>query len=231
VVEDSVALTFSQQKYRLETGIPRILQYTAVLGITGRLEASLHSFSPRKVAYALGNVDPVNTVATIYAAGNTPGVDWYTAVDFATAPGGLKVGDVVVAAATSPGLVTSDNEAEVSSFGVGVNTLTVYFTSPGFPTQIGTGWSLAKVLMVAQPLGSSKQKSYHVIGVADTIDGYQVVHDMQMARVADGDQQHAFRPTENARAMLRFDLLGYSVSRYAPDSELVVAERFWFGKE
>jgi hypothetical protein len=39
------------------------------------------------------------------------------------------------------------------------------------------------------------------------------------------------RPAALRRARLRSDLLGYGVDRYAPDSQFVVAERFWFGND
>jgi len=235
VVEDSVNLTFSRDIYQLQTGLPRVLQYSAVVGISGRLEATFHSFSQRTMAYAMGNVDPVNTVSTVYGTtidSGAWGLSSYTQIS-ANTPGigTILVGDVIVTAATSPALLTTDNEAEVNSIGTGVNSMVLYFTSPGFLTKPQTSWFFAKLTGVALPAGTSKQKEYHILGVADTLDGYQVVHDMQKVRVGGGDMNDAFRPTENGRVQGRWELLGYQVSRYAPDTELVVAERFWFPKD
>jgi len=230
VVEDSSTLTFTKELFQLQVGLPRILAYSAVIGISGKVEVQFNSFSQRVMAYAMGNVDPVNTMSSIYVTyaataqqntlivANTPGF------------GGLVVGDVIITAATSPALTTTDNEAEINSIGTGADTLILYFTSPGFPTVPNTGWFFAKLTSVAVPAGTSKQKEYHLIGIADTIDGYQVIHDMQKARVGAGDMQDAFRPTENGRIQARWELFGYTTTRYLPDTELVVAERFWFPK-
>lgn len=234
VVEDSANLTISRELFQLMGGIPRVLQYSAVIGITGRLEIIFHSISNRQMAYAMGNVDPVNTVSTIYGtaiASGAWGLSTYTQISANTPgfnPAGVLVGDVIVTASSSSALLTTDNEAEVNSIGTGANTMVLYFTSPGFVTKPETSWFFAKLTSVAVPAGTAKQKEYHIIGVADTIDGYQIVHDMQKLRVGAGDMQQAFRPTENGRIQGRWELFGYPVTRYLPDTELVVAERFWF---
>lgn len=232
VLEDSAALTISRNLFQLMGGIPRVLQYSAVIEITGRLEIVFHSISNRQMAYAMGNVDPVNVVNTIFATSINSaawGLSDYTTIA-ANTPGfgGILVGDVIVTASTSSALLLTDNEAEVSSIGIGINTLTLFFTSPGFPTKPETSWFFSKLKSTAVPAGTAKQKEYHIIGVADTIDGYQIIHDMQKARVGGGDMQQAFRPTENGRIQGRWELFGYPVTRYLPDTELVVAERFWF---
>lgn len=224
VVEDSVNLTTSRELFELQTGLPRVLQYSAVVGVSGLLEFQLHSFSPRRMAYALGNVDPVAEVNTIFTISNTD-VPTLTQVVLATTHG-IVAGDVIVTSATSPGLLTTDNEAEVTS----VSSLTLTLTSPGLLALPSTGWFVSKLKQIAQPFGTSKVKEFHILGVADTIDGFQVVHDLQKARPAAGDMQDAFKPTENGKVQARFQLLGYQTSRYGADTELIVAERFWFPK-
>lgn len=226
VVEDQVSLTINRELFQLQTGLPRVLQYSAVVGVGGRLEVQFHSFSPRKMAYALGNVDPVTDVNTIVAMGNT--AQGYTTVVLGAEIPTLKVGDVLVTATSTAGIATTDNEAEVSSIGTGASSLTVHLTSPGFVTAPNTTWFIGKVTQVKQPFGTSKIKEFAILGVADTIDGYQVVHHMAKARVAPGDMQDAFRPTENGRIQGRWDLYGYNVAGYGADTELIVGERFWY---
>lgn len=228
VVEDQVSLTLTKELFQLQTGIPRVLQYSAVIGVSGRLEVLFHSFSQRVMAYAMGNVDPQNTVNTIVTLASS--AQQYTQIALANAIPGVTIGDVLVTHTTTTGIATTDNEAEVNSIGTGATSLTIYLTSPGFLDIPATGGFVGKLTMVAVPAGTSKQKEYHILGVADTIDGYQVVHDMQKARVGAGDMQEGFRPTENQRIQGRWELFGYNVSRYPPDTELVVAERFWFPK-
>lgn len=145
VVEDQVTLTFTREIFQLETGIPRVLQYSAVTGLRGRLEAQFHTISNTVMAYILSNVDPRSITG-------------------------------------------------------------------------GTGVAF----------GTSKQKEWHILGVADCIDGQQVVHDMQKARAGGGDMQDAFRPTQNGRIQGRWELFGYESTDYGADTELIVMERFYF---
>jgi len=231
VVEDSVTLTFSKEAFELYTGIPRVLQYTAIVALSGRLEVQFHSFSPRKMAYALGNVDPVNYFATIYALHANTAQNYDQITVNTPGYGGLKVGDVMIAAPTTPDLSTTDNEAEIASFGTGANTLQINMTAPGFPTKPETNWFVAKLTQVAQPFGTVKIKEFHILGVADTIDGYQIVHDLAKARVGAGDFQDGFRPTENAKIQAVWSLLGYKTNRYEGTEHLIIGERFWFPKE
>lgn len=230
VVEDSVTLTFTKDLYQLQVGIPRVLSYSAVVGLSGRVEVTFNSFSQRVMAYAMGNVDPVNTFSTIYLTHTNTAQENTKVIVNTPGYGGLAVGDVLITTSTTPALATTDNEAELASIGTGADTLILYFTSPGFPTTPNTGWFIAKLTSVAVPAGTSKQKEYHLIGIADTIDGYQLIHDMQKVRVGAGDMQDAMRPTENGRIQARWELFGYTTTRYQPDSELVVAEKFWFPK-
>jgi hypothetical protein len=55
VVEDSVTVTMSREKYQLITGLPRVIQYQAIMGVTGKIEFSLWSNSYHKVQFALGS--------------------------------------------------------------------------------------------------------------------------------------------------------------------------------
>lgn len=227
VVEDSVALTVSREVFSLPTGIPRILQYQAVLGLTGRFQAVLHSNSPRKVAYGLGNTDAVNTLDnSIQTVSNTV-VPSYTQVMLSNSPAAaLNVGDLVVADSSATTLTVSDNETYVTSISGG----TIYLSSPGFPTLPMTGWKFSKVTSVKQPYGTALIKQYRVLGVADFIDGIQVVHDLQKAQIGGGDYTETLRPTENARVIVNFALLGYSASGYEGSNHLVLGERFFFPK-
>lgn len=232
VVEDSVTLTISREKFTLLTGLPKVLQYSAVTGVSGRMEAQFHSYSNRTMTYANASVDAVNFVATIFPLWTTTS-QFNTALVITTNWGTqYVVGDVLLTSTTTPTILSTDNEAEVNSVGVlaGANSVNIYFTSPGFPDTPNTSWFVAKLTGVVVPAGTSKQKEYHIVGVSDSIDGYQLIHDMQKARGAAGDMQDAMRPTENGKVQARWELYGYATSRYLPDTELIVMERFWFPK-
>lgn len=230
VVEDQVNLTLSREIFQLSLGIPRVLRYSAVTGVSGRIEAQFHSISHRVLNYAMGNIDPINTVRTIYVtvpSSGGQGLSDHTTLVSSGAFGGILPGDVIVTAATSGGLLGTDNEAQVNSIGAAANTVVIYLKSPGFLTKPETNWFFAKLSSVVLPAGTSSIKEFHMIGVADTIDGFQLVHDMQKVRVAAGDMQDAMRPTENGRIQARWDLFGYTKT-YSGIDHLVVAEKFWF---
>lgn len=227
VVEDSTRLRVSRETYRLETGLPRVLQYQAVVGLAGQIVTVLHSMRPRKLQYALGNVRPVNTLDSTIITLSSTVVPTHTAVTLANSPGSpLFVGDEVVVHSNASTLVVSDIEARVSS----ISGATVYLTSPGFPDLPSTGWFFSKVFAVKQPFGTSRIRQFAVLGVADFIDGMQVVHHMQKAQVGAGDIEDAFSPGQEGRVQVTLDLLGYTVSGYEGSNHLVVAERYFFPK-
>lgn len=222
VVEDSPTLTVSRTKFELRTGIPQILRYQAVMGVDGRFSVLLHSASPRKVQYAMGNFDAVNMVITTpWPVVSTPAPS-KTQVTLSVSPAAaIAVGDYIVTSAGS--IITSQNEAIVSS----INALTLYFTSPGFPSTPAIDDKVAKITGVRVPAGSSQLKHYHLLGVADFIDGSQIVHEFQDV-MPGGEWSESIRPTENPRVQLNYDALGYTTTTYGSTSELIVMERFWF---
>jgi hypothetical protein len=55
VVEDSPTVTVSRTKYKLETGLPKLIQYESIVGVSGKIEFQLFSNSFHKVQFALGN--------------------------------------------------------------------------------------------------------------------------------------------------------------------------------
>ncbi len=55
VVEDSPTVTISRTKYKLETGLPKMVQHEEIIGVSGKIEFQLYSNSFHKVQFALGN--------------------------------------------------------------------------------------------------------------------------------------------------------------------------------
>lgn len=220
VVEDSPTLTVSRTQFQLRTGIPQILRFQAVMGVDGRFSIQLHSASPRRVQFAMGNFDAVNMVATTpWPVVSTPAP---TRVQLTlSASLALNVGDYVVTSASS--IITSQNEASITS----ISAATLYFASPGLPNTPAVGDSLTKITGVRVPAGTSQLKHYHLLGVADFIDGVQIVHEFQDA-MPGGEWTESIRPTENPRVQLNYDALGYTTTTYGSTSELIVMERFWF---
>jgi hypothetical protein len=61
VVEDTPVLKVTREKFKLITGIPRVLQYQAILAMEGTFQAMLHSKDWSKLQYAMGNTSPDTT--------------------------------------------------------------------------------------------------------------------------------------------------------------------------
>lgn len=223
VVEDSPVLTVSRTKFELRTGIPQILRYQAVMGVDGNFAIQLHSNSPRKIQYAMGNVSPVNMVATTpWPVVSTPAPSTRMSLTL-SASLALNVGDYVVSHVNANTLSVTENEAKISS----INGATIYFSSPGLANTPAVSDFITQLTGVRLAAGTSKLKNYRLLGVADFIDGIQIVHDFQDV-MPGGEWTESIRPTENGRIQLSYDALGYTTTTYGTTSELIVMERFWF---
>jgi len=227
VVNDQTQLTITREAFQLQAGIPAILQYEAILALGGRLRAEFHSLSVRKMAYVLGNVDPINmfepasTVSSTIAPSST--------IVVITSASSILPGDVLIAASTTLALLTTDNEAQVDPINYTAGNNTIILREDGFPTQPFTGWFVAKLTAAHQPYGTSKVREYAIIGVADFIDGPQIIHFFKKARVAPVEITETYIPSQNARLPGNWDLLGYEDSSYdSSTTHLVIGQRWWF---
>lgn len=157
VVEDTPSLSISREKYQIITGIPRVPQYQAIIGVNGKLEFSLWSNSYHKVQYALGNL-------------------WY-----------------------------SYNSVTTTS----VTTLT----------------TIASGEVFTQYLGTKNINEFALLGVADFINGAQVIHELGRCSPAD-DWQESFKPDAAGQVPMSFDLLGYETT-LGSCTELIVGKRHY----
>ncbi len=72
VVEDSPTLTITREKYQLELGLPRALQYEAIIGVKGEMTLSVYGKSNAIARYAAGtDVVTIGTFGTRVAYGKT----------------------------------------------------------------------------------------------------------------------------------------------------------------
>lgn len=65
VVEDTPVIRIGREKHQITTGIPRMVQYEEILGLTGAIEFSLITNSFWQAQFMLGNVSTITTVTTI----------------------------------------------------------------------------------------------------------------------------------------------------------------------
>jgi len=227
VVEDTPQLTIGRERFQLQTGIPRVLQYQAVRGVTGQFQMSLHSNSNRAVRFAVGNVGVYKYIVNSF--GNAVAVESHTGVTaiwVGTAGAqSFVAGDVIAIGATADALTRGDNEAEVYISTLGW----LYLTSPGAVAAISDDDVVAKITHTTIPFGTIQMPNFHVLGVADFIDGVQVIHDFQKASPT-GEWTEQIRPDANVQTAVQFDLMGYSTTRYSTTGELIVGERVYIPK-
>lgn len=222
VVEDSVQLRIARTKFSLKTGIPMSLQYQATTDLTGTMAFALHSFNPWKMWYALGNTQPKNTLD------DTPvriGTTTYTSVTLASSPStAVFVGDLVAVADSVADLGLTQNGAQVSS----ISGLTVYVTGEGFHTLPVTGWYFSKIHAIYHPYGTSLIKDFTLLGVADTLEGSQIVHHFPRVQ-SGGEYTESLKPTENPRPPVAFDIFGsLSTETWESNTELILGTRYVF---
>jgi len=237
VMEDSPQLTVTKEKFQLSTGIPSVLQYQAVRGLTGQFQVTLHSNTNRIAYYGLGNYTPIKTVVGSF--GNAVSI---TSIDAArtrvfvgtVSAASFAVGDVLSLGTDESDLTTGLAEAEVNAIGTGA-ALTpgwLAMSTPGFTVDATASHKVAKVSYSRIPFGTKVLPFFTVLGVADFIDGVQVVHHLGKASPA-GEWTEAVRPEQNIQVATTWDLFGYSTSTYGASGtkELIVGERFWFPKQ
>jgi hypothetical protein len=234
VTEDSPQLQVTKQFYQLQTGIPKVLRYTAVVGLQGDFQCVAISNRNTRAYWALGGLPP-------YHLPNTPAggfsyvhsvVDRTSVLVNSTAMAAAIVAGQIVVTDTSANILSTLNEAFVSSIAaVTGNTLyqVTLFGPDYFPALPVQSQPFFVEAHQRYAMGSEILPSFHLLGVADFLSGEQIIHDMAFARPK-AQFQDLFRNANEVRVSMMFDLFGYSVSTPydSVNSHLIVAERFIF---
>ncbi len=238
VVEDSVTMSLTREKFQLRTGIPKNLQYEAIMGVTGILEASLIARRGTLAYFGLGGLPPaaplpvaifqvmsVLSQSVIVCSSMPPA--WITS---------LQVGMLFTAGESSSPAPNDElniiNDAylieweELVPFPDGIT----FTFSPGFPNTVVPGDVIYDQDYQQQPFGSNRITKFHLLGVADFIDGVQIIHDFPEV-TASGEWTEEFRPDQEARIPVKFEAQGFTTTTYDSSvSHLTVGERFWFSE-
>lgn len=225
VVEDTPVMRYGREKFQLQTGIPAVTQFESIQSMEGGFECQLHSNSWRKLQYALGNFTATasaTTVATI-----TSVVDSGTFV--VTSGASITPHRHYIFAATAAGFDAGDaSEAVVTSVTSVSSTVQLVTVSPPPFKSPAANWAIGSYEYVRQVFGGSTIKYYKLLGVADFINGIQVVH--QLFKVSPADEvTEEFRPDQNTRIPLNFNALGVE-TQIGSCTELVIGDRYQFPK-
>lgn len=224
VVDDTPSLKTTKEKFELKGGIPSVTQYEVTTGLSGSFDLSLHSNSWRKAQYAMGNYSAVSSTQLITGIASV--VNEYTIV--ASAVTSLVVGQQYTISTTARFDAPDTAESVITD----INTVTkVVMLSPTPITTPTTAMVLGKYDYVKQAIGTSKIQQVTLLGVADFIDGVQVVHHVVKARSA-ADTTEELRPGQNQRMPLSFTMYGVNRSDVPGSSgdELILAYRYYFPK-
>jgi hypothetical protein len=228
VVEDSANVTVNRNKFQLITGVPKVIQYEAVMEVAGKLEIQLYSNSARKIQYAMGNVDalnilysPVTSISSVSSVTNKY-IITLAATTSTTSP--WAVGDYVVTGVVGSSLTLSQNEAQITS----ISGNNIYFGTPGLPTTPVANDNAFKIAGAKVAYGGGTIKTYTLLGVADFIDGVQLIH--KFDKVAPGGEfSEMVKPTDVGKIPLAFDAYGISNADWGVQ-QLLVGVRYWFPK-
>lgn len=237
VQEDTPQVTIQKEPYRLMTGIPRALQYQAIIGMQGQFQVTYLQARNSILYHTLGGQapyhlpsTPTSTWAQIMSSAAATVSRWQVVVVSNAHVSSLTAGQLV-ATDTTANINTTINEAFVTSIAAFSSTgYSIYLSNPdGFrlpPTALNP---LFVVAHNRYPLGTNLQPFFRILGVADFLNGAQVIHDFQRVQPS-GQLQDAFRNGQDARAVGSYDLFGYTVSTpySASSSQLILGERFWF---
>ena len=242
VRDDSPQLTIQKENFQLATGIPMVLRYQTTMRIVGEFQIVLHSNRNSRLITALGGLPSYHfsSVAT--------GAQAAVASHGKTTASAFHVTSVANVATWRPGqLLVHDTDAKINKTlneaflrripiadpSTSVYPLDTYKVSvegpQAFPQGVKIGNKVFRVDGDEVLLGTNVIPYYHLLGVADGVDGVQIVHQMKLASPR-GQFVETLRNGQDAQIPGIFDLFGYSAgSPHSSRTQVVVASRHWFG--
>jgi len=226
VVEDSPSISVTRNKFSLDSGIPAVRTFEAVIGLEGTVEFTLHSFSWRKVQFAFGNVAAVSSTTFLSTIASVTAQNVITFAN-TTDVESLVLGRQFVIAATAAAFDDADAvETRVES--ITSDGLT-FLLNPTPLNTISADDAVGIYDFVQEFVGTNKLRQHRVLGVADFINGQQVVHDF--FKVVPGDEfTEEISPGENQRTGLTFTAFGLERTDVpgCTAGQLVIARRVLF---
>lgn len=203
VVEDTPVATGTRKSFELHTGLPKTLQFISPNEIDGAFKCSLHSNSWRKIQFAFGNYTwtcsaaAVGTISSVHSNGLT-----FVLSTTPTTP--LAVGQQIILSSLS---FDDPDALEVRIGSITTGNL-VYSVSTQPIKAITAGLTAGVFEKVSMYFGTSQIKYYSLLGVAEFVDGSQVVHEFRKVR-PDDNFEDMYRPTENGKVPLSFKAISF----------------------
>jgi len=232
VVEDSPNLSISREKFELRTGIPSVLQFDAVTGMSGQFSAAFYSNSNIIAAYGLGADVVKNSVGTINV--NTATADSASEMTI-TGSGVFAVDDIVAIAkdnaASTPAVATIVDlqKSTIIRKVTAVETLSAdkitFDVALDFVPTVKS--IVAKLEASKVVFGTTKNPRYALLGVADFLDGSQVIHYFKKVAPV-GEFSENIQPGQPPIISGAWTMFSAVDTNWG--SEQVLGERFWIPK-
>lgn len=232
VADDSPSMSAGKQTYDLSTGIPSVLQYQAVVALSGQIGMVLHTFDNYAMYLAAGGLPPYlmpKTTASVWGTVSPTAAETRTSVVVSTpTPGPLFAINDLVVTDTTAALNTSRNYAWITAVSTSATAWTLTLQGTGLPFTPVASASIVSVAFSRLAMGTNVLPEFHLLGVADALNGMQIVHDCKKARPT-GEITAALRNGAHIQVPVSFNLLGYTVdSPYSSAGQLIVSESFIF---
>lgn len=226
VVEDTPTLTVTKELFTLSTGIPKVRQFEVTTGLDGKVEFTLHSSSWRKLQVALGNYTAISSATLLASVLSVTSDRVFTFPSSLTSA--VTVGDQITIARTLTLNDIDQPETTVRSIVTNNGSLLTVYIQPEFPlgSSPSTSYNLYTYPSVEQFYGSSVQREFTLLGVADLLDGTQIVQEFYRARPA-GEFTRKITPEQNVVIPLSFNLFGVTKTIRGSD-QLVLARELYF---
>jgi hypothetical protein len=224
VADDSPQLQLTKAKYVLETGIPRIRAYEAVVAMGGEFSVVLHSNSNLKAHFGMGGPRPRNEPVTATSATVTTADTLTRGIFSVNTTSGFAVG-MLVAVDTASLVGTTYNVGYVTAINTAAGGLTL--SGPGLHFAPAAGHAVRGVLRTELGIGTKLNPAFVLLGVADFLNNGQVVHMFERVTPR-GQVQERLIGTQHGMLQAAWDILGYVSNRYTGADENLLGERLVF---
>ena len=218
---EDTALEATKEVFSLKTGQLNTTKYQAVIGMEGKMTATLHEFDADKVADAMGAARPFNVLRPTPTASAIDTVTSASEIALEAGQGAnFAVGDkVVVAPAAS--VTTSPNVAIIEA--IETDTLTFTAALPSLPADTDV---VQKVYARKNAIGTTTITKKALLAVHDLVGGAQYVYHFPTASAIES----GFKPNfaggrENVKLPIAFAAYGVTDTDF---DDTVVALQYEF---
>ena len=204
VENGSAELRLERAPTRYHGGPSGELLYQRAELTLARVSFRIQSLSNRDVRYAWGDCASVNLYGADPLSDATTIASVVSPTRFTLAGSIADCSWVLISPVSSLG--ASDNDSRVAS--LSPNGAEIFLAAPASETP-AAGWAVARLYGTRQSVGPDERREFSLLGVADTVDGWQILHYFPRV-VAAGRWTERISPDRPACVELHFDVCAVS---------------------